>query len=117
MVQPRGELDLPQEAIGAERRRKIGMQDLECDVLVVLRILGEVDGRHSAPPKLPVDRVCTRQGIAQSLNWKCTALLQQLPPFWRYVERGICPEFTSAANNSSSVRAGLLVNPSCTGPH
>src|SRR5688500_15665981 len=54
MVQPRGELDLPQESIGPERSRQIRMQHLERDDALVLPVLREIDGRHAATAKLTV---------------------------------------------------------------
>ena len=57
VLEPCGELDLAAEALGAERRGEIGVQHLERDRTVVLRVLREVDRGHPAAPELALDRV------------------------------------------------------------
>ena len=56
MLEPRGEPDLPLEALGAERRGKIGVEDLEGHGPVVPEVVGEEDGRHPATAELALDR-------------------------------------------------------------
>ena len=57
MIESRGELDLSQETIRAERCGEIRMKNLECDDAIVLAILREINRRHSASSELAVDRV------------------------------------------------------------
>ncbi len=57
MGEARGDLDLPQEPLGAERCGQLGMQDLDGDSAAVLGILGEVHRRHTAPAELALDAV------------------------------------------------------------
>ena len=68
MVEPRGDLDLAQEAIGAERRGELGMKHLQRDKPLVPAVLSEVDGRHSTAPELTVDGVRLRQRGAEALE-------------------------------------------------
>ena len=49
MLEPGGDPDLAQEALGAERGAELGVQDLERDRAVVLEIVGEVD--VAMPPR------------------------------------------------------------------
>ena len=57
MLQLCRETDLALETLRAERRRELGMQDLDGDFAVVLDVVRQEDGRHSAPPKLAHDLV------------------------------------------------------------
>ena len=47
MLQPRGELDLALEPLGAERGGDLGVQDLERDGAVVAQVVGEEDDGKS----------------------------------------------------------------------
>src|SRR5712672_634057 len=57
MRQLRGNSDLTQESLGADRSAKLLLQDLDRDLPLVLFLLGEVHGRHSAMPDQALDRV------------------------------------------------------------
>ena len=46
-----------QEALAAERRGELGMEDLDGDVAVVLEVAREVDRRHAAAAELALDAV------------------------------------------------------------
>ncbi len=61
MLQPGGELDLAEEALGAERGGQLGVEHLERDRAVVLQVLGEEDRGHAAAPELPLEGVVTVQ--------------------------------------------------------
>ena len=61
-----GELDLSQEALGADDGGELGPQQLERDPPVVPEILGQVDGRHAAGADLAFDPVAVRQGPLQA---------------------------------------------------
>ena len=47
MLEPGGDFDLTEEAVGAEPRGEVGAEDLDGDPAVVLEILGQVDGAHA----------------------------------------------------------------------
>ena len=57
-----GELDLGQEALGADHGGELGAQHLERDAAVVADVLGEIDGRHAAGADLTVQAIAVRQG-------------------------------------------------------
>ena len=57
MLQPRGDLDLAAEPLGAERRREVGAQHLDRHLAVVLEVFGEIDHRHPALAELALDAV------------------------------------------------------------
>ena len=57
MLQVGGELDLGEEALGADHGRELGAQELERDLAVVPEILGQVDRRHPAGADLAFDPV------------------------------------------------------------
>ena len=60
MAEPGGDLDLAQEALGAERGRQLGVEDLERDLAVVPEVLGEVDRGHPAAAELALERIAGR---------------------------------------------------------
>ena len=62
MLQARGDADLAQEALGAERRGELGAQHLERDLAVVPEVVGEVDRGHAAAAELALDRVAAGEG-------------------------------------------------------
>ncbi len=57
MRQSRRDRDLAEEPVGTERRQELGAEHLDRDLSSVLSLLGEVHGRHTAMPKLPLDDV------------------------------------------------------------
>ena len=62
MLEPGGELDLAEEALGAERGGELGMEHLERDRAVVPEVLGQVDGGHAAAAELALDAVAVGEG-------------------------------------------------------
>ena len=68
VVQARRDLDLVQEALGADRCRQIGLEDFERYLPVVLDVFREIDRGHAAGPDLADDRVAVRQRGGESLN-------------------------------------------------
>ena len=50
MVEPGGDLDLAEEALGSERVGELGSQDLEGHPAVVPEVVGEIHRGHPAPP-------------------------------------------------------------------
>ena len=57
MRQPRGELDLAQESLAAERGGEVRMQHLERDVAAVFDVVREIDRRHAADAQLAADPI------------------------------------------------------------
>jgi hypothetical protein len=90
MLEPGGDPDLVEEALGPECGRQIGMQHLEGYRAVVPQIVGEIDGRHTAPANLAVEPVASFQGLAQSVE--------------AHASRAIPSAFSSAQSSSSSTR-------------
>ncbi len=65
MLEPGGEPDLPEEALGAERRRQLGMEHLERDRPLVPQVLDEVHRAHAAAPELAFEPVAVAQGVGE----------------------------------------------------
>ena len=59
MLQPRGDLDLAQEALGAEGRSELGVEHLDGDGPVVFEVLGEKHGRRETVAQLPLQGVAS----------------------------------------------------------
>ena len=57
-----GDLDLAEEALGADGRGELGAEDLHGDEAAVLGVAGEVDRRHAALAELPLDRIAGGEG-------------------------------------------------------
>ena len=64
------ELDLVLEPLGAERRRDVGVEDLERYEAVVLEIAGQVDRSHPAAAELPIEGVT----VAKRVSERCCCL-------------------------------------------
>ena len=65
MLEPRGRLDLAQEALRGELRGALSAQDLERDGPPVAHLVREVDGRHPAAPDLALDHVAGTQLVEE----------------------------------------------------
>jgi hypothetical protein len=68
MLEPGGEVDLPAEPLGAERRPRLGAENLEGDRPVVLQVVGEIDGRHPATAELPLDGIAPGEGVGELIH-------------------------------------------------
>ena len=66
MIEPRADPDLIEEPVGAEQRAKLRAEDLDSDVAIVLRVVGEKDGRHAASAEQPDDLVSTAEHRLES---------------------------------------------------
>jgi hypothetical protein len=66
--EPRGGLDLAQEALLAERGGHLGEQDLDRDRAAVAEVLGEVDRGHGAPAELRTEIVPVGEGGPQAIR-------------------------------------------------
>ena len=65
MLEPGREPDLALEPLRAERRRELGMQDLERDQAVVLEVAREVDGGHPAAAELALEGVTVAKRVCE----------------------------------------------------
>ena len=65
MLQPGGELDLAQEAVGPERGGELGVEDLEGDGAVVLEVPGQEHRGHPPAPELPLERIARAQAFLE----------------------------------------------------
>src|SRR2546429_1225886 len=68
MREPSSNLDLPQEALGAERCGDLGAEDLDGDGAAVPEIAREVHGGHPAASQLTLDGVAVGQGCAEAIK-------------------------------------------------
>ena len=68
VVQPRGDLDLAEEALGTERGRQLRAQHLHGHLAVVLGVLGEIHGRHAAGAELAGDPVPAGQRGGEAID-------------------------------------------------
>lgn len=59
MLKLRGEFDLSQEAVGAERDRDLGSHDFDRDLATVSQVMREIDRRHAAFAERALDVVST----------------------------------------------------------
>ena len=65
MLEPGGELDLAEEAVGAEGGCQLGVENFQRDWPVVLHVLDEVDRGHAAAAELALELVAVTQGVPE----------------------------------------------------
>ena len=65
MLQAGGDLDLPEEAIDADRFGDLGMEDLDRHLAVVLQVFGEEDRGHPPAPQLALQAVAVCEVLRQ----------------------------------------------------
>ena len=65
MLEIGGDLDLGEEAFGADDGAEFGLEDLDGDLAVVLEVVREVDRGHAARAELPP----MRSGGASLRSW------------------------------------------------
>ena len=68
VLQARGDLDLAQEALGAELLADSRLKHLERDDAVVPEVVGAVDHRHPAMPDLPLDGIAGLEGGLEAVQ-------------------------------------------------
>ena len=61
MVEPRRDLDLGEEALGAEHRAQLGAQHLERHIAIELPVAREIDDGHAARADLALDDVAVTE--------------------------------------------------------
>src|SRR5437870_12270742 len=76
MLQCRGDADLAEEALGAERGGDLGPEGLDRDLPTVLQVAGEQDPRHPATTDFPFDRVALAQRTLQERDEVTHGLLR-----------------------------------------
>src|ERR1019366_10763861 len=96
MTEFRGELDLAEKSVAAERLCELRFQDLECDVAIVLQVVREVDRRHAAGAELALDGVSAGKSGVEAVRLRahffpavlatssriqlCTTIISTSPP-------------------------------------
>ena len=68
VLEPGDKLDLPEEPLGAERVRQLGMEHLERDGTVVLEVVSEADRGHPALAELALDNVAVGQSCLETTH-------------------------------------------------
>ena len=63
-----GDLDLGEEALGADDGPEFGLEDLDGDEAIVLEVVREVDGGHAALPELALNAVAVGQGLREAVE-------------------------------------------------
>ena len=61
-----GDLDLFEEAVGADDGGELGAEHLEGDLAVVLQVVGQVNGRHAAVAEFALDAVAVGEGRGET---------------------------------------------------
>ena len=75
VTQRRRRLDLLHEALGAEHRGQLRLEDLDRDVALVLEVAREIHGCHPALAELALDAVAVTQSRQEALGDRCHAPL------------------------------------------
>ena len=75
MLEPGGDLDLAEEALGAERGGQLRPEDLDRDLAAVLQVLGEIHVAMPPTAELALDRVAVGEGSPELLQ---SLLFQQI---------------------------------------
>ena len=65
----RGEVDLPDESLGADDGIEVEAQDLEGDGAVVLEVVGQKDSCHAALTEFAVEAVAVTEGCGKKGGW------------------------------------------------
>ena len=63
MIEPGGQVDLPEEALGTQGSGELRVEQLQSDPPVMLEVLGEVDRGHPAPTELTLEQVPPTEGL------------------------------------------------------
>ena len=71
MLQRSGGLDLGHESLATDDRGQLRPQDLDGHLPIVLQVVGQVDGGHSAGPQLSHDVVAVGQGGDEAILEHC----------------------------------------------
>src|SRR4051812_42276644 len=68
MLQRRGRLDLDDEPLGAQHRGELRLQDFDRDLAIVLEVVREVDGRHSALAEFALDAIAAGERCGEEVG-------------------------------------------------
>lgn len=63
---PPRQLDLADKPLGTEGSRDVGLQNLDCDLAMMLEVLGQVDDRHPTVAEHTLDCVAVSEGTSQA---------------------------------------------------
>jgi len=66
MAQGRGGLDLLHEPLGAEHGGEFGLEDLDCDLAVVLDVGRQLHRGHAPRPMFALEAITVGEGGAQA---------------------------------------------------
>ena len=66
MLEPCGDFDLAEEAVGAEAGGQVRAQDLDGDHAVMLQVLRQVHRSHAALPQRALEAVAVVQGFGEA---------------------------------------------------
>ena len=109
VLEPRRELDLPEEALGAQRVGQLRVEELERDRAVMAKIVSKVDSSHTPTPELALDAVPIGKGDPQRsqhvghLEKRVSDLQSYILPLIRENRPGL-----------SMLRAAVAPGPHCT---
>ncbi len=68
MIELAGNLDLPQEPLGADGGGQPGLEDLDRNLTAVLQVFGEVHRRHPTATQLTLDLVAVGEGSLEAIQ-------------------------------------------------
>ena len=68
MIEAGNKLDLTKEALGANRRAQLWIQNLESDLAIMLEVQSEIDRRHCAAADLSDERISAEKYAFQILQ-------------------------------------------------
>ncbi len=68
MGQPGGQLDFPEEPVGADMIGDLGTEDFHGDLAVVAQVGREEDDRHAPLSDLPFDGVASGEALAEAFQ-------------------------------------------------
>src|SRR3989441_421755 len=114
MLQPGGDLDLPHEPLGSERRRELRAEDLDRNRPMMLQVLRQEHRRHAPLTQLPLDRVAVGDSLTQGVEQIGHGLAYtapQPPASGRCPRRRSCP-----AAARSPICTGRMTNPASVRP-
>src|SRR3954469_241827 len=117
MRQSRGNTDLAEESLSTDRRAELVIQHLYRDFPLVLLLFGEMNSRHPAMAKQPLDYIAVGQCVDGGSRRVChypeyTARVQRNPPSRSNVERkraGPHPPGGSRVSQIAGSRIGVVV--------
>ena len=68
VLQARGDLDFPEETVGPDGERDLGIEQLDGDRPMVLEVLRQKDRRHPATAQLALDVISPSQRVPEGFE-------------------------------------------------